>query len=168
MKENFEHFWKFLKFWEKEYVNNPFDPGGLTIYGISKKSHPQLVDELDELYRKGLKQELETKARKYTKMLYWDNLGCDNLQNGVDIVIADTAFLQGESIAKKIIKDLTIFQMDFNLDEKYLYTVAIIKRFDYLDDVRPILYERFGRGWSKRILSLYDYISSGYKEIKYD
>lgn len=172
MKGNFEYFWNFLKFWEKEYVNNPSDPGGLTIWGISYKSHPKEVEMLNRLYKEGKKNQVETIARGITKKLYWDALSCDSLTDKLDIVIADTSFLQGIGVAKQVLKETARDYLSYykvrNYTEESMFLVALLKRFDFLDDIRPALYEKFGRGWSKRILSLYDYIVSEYKEIKWD
>lgn len=169
MRQNFEHFWKFLRFWEKDYVCDPKDPGGLTIFGLSMRSHPGLVTELDRLWKEGKKEVVTAKAIQATKQLYWDAVKADELPSGVDLVAADTAFLQGISVAQKVLKESVIdcYKL-FQNNKESLFLIMIIKRFDYLDDIRPTLYERFGRGWSKRIISLYDFIVSGFQEIKYD
>lgn len=172
MKSNFENFWRFLKFWEKEYTENTSDPGGITIWGISYRSHPKEVEFLKNLYKKGKKDEVEKVAKEITKKFYWDALSCDSLTEKLDIVIADTAFLQGIGVAKQVLKETAKEYISFykarNYPEESMFLVALLRRFDFLDDIKPTLYERFGRGWSKRILSLYDFIVSGYKEIKWD
>ncbi len=170
MKENFNYFWKFLMFWEKEYAGDINDGAGITIYGFTERFHPELVKELKELYLSGRKDVAEVKAKEFTKKLYWDALDCDNLEHKLDIVIADCAFNQGKSIAKEVkrktLEDYIAFLKEEDYLVRHLWLIALIKRSDYYDELRS--YDKFGRGWSKRIISLYDYLLTDYKELKWD
>lgn len=170
MKENFNKWWKFLKPWEKEYSDNKNDPGGITIYGFSSKWNKEIVEELLHLYKTS-KNTAELRAMYYAKKLYWDELACDVLPHKIDIVIADTAFHQGPGIARFVLKD-TAEDYQFlkleNFQEKHSWILAILRRFDYLDDISFKNYSQHGRGWSKRILSLYDYLLSDFKILHYD
>lgn len=42
MDSNFTKAMQFISKWEGEYSNDPFDPGGETKYGISKRAYPNL------------------------------------------------------------------------------------------------------------------------------
>jgi len=167
---SFDLWWNFLKLWEKEYVNNPADPGGLTIFGLSMKSNPKIVKELDTLYKSN-KEKAEEKAKEYTKQFYWKPMNCDYIEIKLAIVKADTCFLQGPTIAGKVVKEAILDYTQYlrNLiPENQIWIIALIKRYDFIDDIKPTLYEKFGRGWSKRITSLYDYLVSDFKVLKYD
>jgi len=169
MKNNFENWWRFLKFWEGEISDDENDPGGLTIYGFSYRWNKEIVEELLHLYKSD-KKVAEIRAQYYAKTIYWDNLTCDALPHKLDIVIADTHFLQGPTAAKKVLydigKDYEILKKDFN--EKHCWILALLRRFDYLDDISFKNYSQHGRGWSKRILSLYDYLISNFQILHYD
>jgi lysozyme family protein len=169
MLDNFEKWWRFLIFWEKEYAGNIGDGAGITIYGFTEKYHPELVKQLKELYFSGKKDVAETIAKTQAKTLYWDVLTCDLLPSKLDVVIADTCFNQGVSVAKNVLRksaqdSLILFGKE--LAEKYGWVLAIIKRSDYYDDLRS--WDKFGRGWNKRIISLYDYLLTDFKILHYD
>jgi len=169
MRDNFEYFWKFLIFWEKEYAGDIKDGAGLTIFGFTEKYYPDLVKKLKELYFKDKKQ-AEELAKKNAKTLYWDALSCDYLPSKLDIVIADCSFNQGISVAKKVLEltaqDYLAYLKNQGYSENHSWIIAILKRSDFYDNLRA--YDRFGRGWNKRIISLYEYLLTDYKELKWD
>jgi len=169
MKENFEYFWRFLMFWEKEYAGDIKDGAGLTIYGFTEKYNPDLVKKLKELYTKDKKQ-AETLAKNQARILYWDVLSCDTLPSKLDIVAADCAFNQGISVARQVLKltarDCLAYLNSQGFLEKFAWIIAILKRSDFYDNLR--MYDRFGRGWNKRIISLYDYLVSDFNILEYD
>jgi len=169
MLDNFEKWWRFLIFWEKEYVKNVGDGAGETIFGFAEKYNPELVKQLKELYFSGKKNEAEVIAKTQAKKLYWDALSCDLLPSKLDVVIADTCFNQGVSIGKKVLQETaqdSLIAFGKELAEKYAWILAIIKRSDYYDDLKA--YDKFGRGWNKRIISLYDYLLTDFKILHYD
>jgi len=170
MKNNFENWWRFLKFWEGEISDDKKDPGGLTIYGFSYRWNKKIVEELYRLYKEN-KQVAEVRAKYYAKTIYWDKFTCDNLFHKLDIVIADTHFLQGPTVAKKVLynisKDYKVLKQR-GFQDKFKWILANIKRADYIDDVNSKLYSRNGRGWNKRIISLYDYLISDFRVLHYD
>jgi hypothetical protein len=158
MKENFEKWIDFCFFhecgskgeprWKHEV---PGDPGGLTIYGISRKAHPHDIELMKEMD----KPEARVHAARIAKGEYWDRLDCDDLPHGMDIVIADIAFNQGEGRAKEI-RPCAIDWRD-----------ASILRIDKYDDLQQ-LFTRFGSGWAKRLVSLRDYIVSNFTILEWD
>ncbi|HRS25994.1 MAG TPA: glycosyl hydrolase 108 family protein [Methanofastidiosum sp.] len=170
MKENFDYFWKFLIFWEKEHAGDIGDGAGITIYGFTEKYHPQLVKQLKELYFSGEKDKAEKAAKSSARTLYWNALGCDDLPSKLDIVAADCCFNQGIGVAKQVLKlsaqDYLVYFRNKDFAETYTWLIAILKRSDFYNDLRS--YDRFGRGWNKRILSLYDYLASDFQILHYD
>lgn len=169
MLDNFEKWWRFLIYWEKEYVKDIGDGAGETIYGFTEKYNSELVKQLKELYFSGRKNVAEVMAKTHAKKLYWDALSCDLLPSKLDVVIADTCFNQGQSVAKKVLQGTaqdSLIAFNKELAEKYAWLIAIIKRSDYYDDLRA--YDKFGRGWNKRIISLYDYLLTDFKILHYD
>lgn len=74
---------------EKEYSNDPEDPGGETCWGISRRYHPHLEpwppsrEEAIAIYRRE----------------YWDELRCDRLPPAVAFLVFDAAVNQGQDRA---------------------------------------------------------------------
>ncbi len=95
MTESFDKAFDFIMRWETggkapDYnngglTNNPKDPGGLTKYGISKRTHPNLAIEsltLDE-------------AKTIYLSEYWNGCKCNDLPYPIDIAVFNLAITSG-------------------------------------------------------------------------
>ena len=81
MQENFSKAVDFTLSWEGEGGKaDPGDPGGLTKWGITKRSFPDV--DVANLTR-------EQAIDLYHKY-YWQRMGCDGLASPLDIVVFDT------------------------------------------------------------------------------
>lgn len=150
MKESFENAIRFVLFWEKFYSEDPNDPGGLTIWGISYRSHPEHVQAMREMNER----DAMAYATDVYKNLYWDAAGCDAIITPLDIVIFDCAVNQGVRVAKAIARDTE------NWED------ALFRRIDRYDSTKKA--HIYMKGWAKRIVSLRDYILSDYKNLHWD
>lgn len=74
---------------EGGYVNDKYDSGGETKYGISKKSYPKV--DIKNLTLDG--------AKAIYKKDYWLACRCDELPEPLDIVVFDTAVNMGQGRA---------------------------------------------------------------------
>lgn len=144
MKDNFEKALTFTLFWEGGYVNNINDTGGETNYGICKRAYPDL----------DIKHLTPEQAKTIYLHNYWNKLNCDGIPQPMDIVIFDIAVNLGISRTHKILEDA--------IDWKD----ALILRLDYYDGLK--IFKFFGTGWSKRIVSLRDYIVSNFTTLERD
>ena len=142
MKENYIKIIEFILQHEGYKSNDPDDSGGLTIWGISAKSHPIEVKEMALIS----KEEAKKIAINIYKKEYWDEIEGDNIPDKLDWVIMDTAVVQGTYRANVM----------FNL---------------YLDNWRDALFHRIAefilvskkgnnikylRGWINRCLELWE------------
>lgn len=91
---------------EGGYVNDPVDPGGETLYGISRKAHPPEQGELQRKFwaivdaRKaaGLSPECPEAlaiAIQLYKMVYWDGCECGQLPPALAVMTMDAAVQHG-------------------------------------------------------------------------
>lgn len=88
---------------EGGFSNNPADPGGRTIYGISERAHPELwkdgppsLDDAKRLYR-----------RKY-----WDAIRGDELPPRTAMALFDFTVHSGEGVAGKALQRLVKAAVD--------------------------------------------------------
>jgi len=86
MKPNWERCFDIVVGHEGGYVNDPHDPGGETIWGITKRDHPGA-------WANG-RPTLEM-AREIYRKQYWIPAGCDDLPDGYDLLTFDSAVNQG-------------------------------------------------------------------------
>ena len=150
MKESFENAVRFALHWEGWKTNDPGDVGGLTVWGVCARDWPALVTRLAAMPR----EEAREAAKEFYRVNYWNACGCDALPVDLDIVIFDTAVNQGVGWGKRIAEAAANWHD------------AIILCLDRYDDLRP--FDRYGRGWCKRIVALRDYITSGYNVLEWD
>ena len=153
-EDNFSAGLRFIFYWEGELSSDPKDPGKLTIYGISSKSHPEAVKKMATLYLADRKEEAKEIAKGIYRREYWDKITGDNLPKEIGIVAFDCAVNQGVRRATKLILETTDW-LEF-----------ILERYDYYDDLK--LFNRYGKGWSRRMVSLYRYVKGGCQKIEYD
>ncbi len=148
MRENFLKAIEFVLYWEKYISNHPKDPGGLTVWGVSKKQWPEEVEKM----RVMTSIQAQEYATQFYKIHYWDLILGDTLSNGMDMVTFDCAVNQGVSIALEL-KDISTEWKDL--------LILRVEKYSSLPTWRI-----FSRGWIHRIMSLYKYILSDYKMLR--
>jgi len=152
MRENFEKALNFVLKWEGGYSNDPRDPGGLTIYGISMKSHPNAVKKMDELWKQGKKQEALNIAKEIYRKNYWDKIKGDDLPFPLDFVAFDTAVNMGVGACQQLLSQA-------NGDWKD-YLFLRINRYKEIALANKNA-QAFLLGWLNRVMDLYKTITKG-------
>ena len=138
---------------EGGYVNDLRDPGGETKYGISKRAYP------DE----DIKSLTLDRAKELYKRDYWDRVRADNLPKQVRLAVFDAAVNSGVSQAIKWLQRAVGVNDDgvFGpitaravLDADPYQTAASIlgPRLMFMTSLQT--FDRFGKGWSRRIAQL--------------
>jgi lysozyme family protein len=137
---------------EGGYVNDPRDPGGETNYGISKRAYPNLdirnltVAQASAIYRRD----------------YWTPLRCDDLPWPLSLAVFDAAVNQGTQPAAVMLQRVLGVAQDGRLGPVTLRAAARAGPdacANYLAE-RAMRYfgtrnfDRFGRGWLRRIFHL--------------
>ena len=139
--------------------NHPHDPGGLTNYGISQRSYPQLdiaaltLADAQALYRRD----------------YWQPLHGDVLPAGLDLLLLDCAINQGPTTAVKLLQQALRIQDDGLIGPKTLSAAAVAMPglLDAFTAERALRYEFnrneavFGRGWYRRLLRIHRHAWAG-------
>lgn len=134
---------------EGGYVNDPQDPGGATIYGITRRDHP-------DLWLDG-PPTLEQAQDRYERD-YWLKAGCDKLPAPWDLLVFDMAVNQGifpavTAMQKAIgaeadgrVGPMTISAAKMAGDEQ----IAMALAYRALRYAQTRGFERYGLGWLKR------------------
>jgi len=139
---------------EGGYVNNPADPGGETIYGISKRSYPNLIirnltrDQAKAIYLRDFWAPLGDTpgAIKFQAFDFAVNSGIQTAIRKLQaaIGVADDGHWGPMSAAK-------LASMDVN-DVLMLYAA---QRLRFMASLKA--WDTFGRGWANRIAGQLEY-----------
>lgn len=149
---NFERALAILGPIEGGYVNDPADPGGETIYGISRRAHP-------EAWRLGPPSKEEAAA--IYKSEYWDAVGGDLLPWPINLLTFDFAVNSGSHRAVAELQQNLNVPADGIVGPKTV--VAALKMVGNKEFVALLLadralfmeslagWARYKRGWLKRL-----------------
>ena len=139
--------------------DHPADPGGLTQYGISKRSYPTLdianltLADAQAVYHRD----------------YWQLIHGDQLPSGLDLLMLDCAINQGPVTAIKLLQRALRIRDDGLIGPQTL-SAAEAAMPDVLDAFaaeRALRYElnpnevTFGRGWYRRLLRMHRHAWAG-------
>lgn len=157
MRGNFESCLKFVLHHEGLWSDDPRDPGGATMKGVT------LAVYKEYLGRDVSKDELRNIPDKHImdlyKIRYWDKARCDDLAAGLDLVVFDLAVNGGVGRAAKILQRCVGAVEDGVIGPK---TLDLVKRVPVkqmiirFSEQRRMFYknlrafETFGRGWIRR------------------
>jgi lysozyme family protein len=149
---SFDHAFEFVIGVEKGLIDDAYDPGGLTNFGISHRAYP------DEDIRA---MTLERSKLLY-KRDYWDKIRGDEMPQGLALCVFDFAVNSGVSEAIKALQRALEVTADGLIGSQ---TLLAIQRFspriliEYLQAERVIYmaelptWKRFRRGWARRVVS---------------
>ena len=151
MKETFDDALKFVLDHEGYVSNNPKDPGGLTVFGLSKRAFGSDVDKMAKMS----KDDAKVFASAIYRTHYWDALGLNEYHFPLDIVLFDTAVNQCINKARTL---LTLASGDV-----FKFIVLRIKHYNHLG-VLP-KYKVFLKGWLNRVRDLCTLISLDYEKL---
>ena len=138
---------------EGGYVNDPRDPGGETIYGITKRDHP-------DLWVNG-PPSIEVAKERY-RSHYWHPVKADDLPWPLAMFVFDAAVNQGPGTAVKLLQKAANTIQDGILGNN---TLAAIKRSNQTELCSLFLADRalrytgtrnfdvYGRGWLPKTAS---------------
>jgi hypothetical protein len=134
MKKNFPLALAFVLRWEGGFVDDPRDPGGITKYGISQKSYPEL----------DIKSLTKVQAAEIYKRDYWNRVGGDSLPFPFDFLAFDTAVNCGVGRTNRWLGMATTGHDFLFIRLKHYAQVGT---------------GRYMRGWVSRVVALHDLIN---------
>ncbi len=150
---------------EGGYVNDPSDRGGETKFGLSDRADGKIDGEY---FGVDISEMTREEAIKLYHNDYWNRCKCDELPDGVDYLVFDTAVNMGLSAAIKILQKAAGSTQDGIIGPKTIAAATkmspelyIIYRYDrYMRIIggRPTN-AKFAKGWSNRLLDVLKVVS---------
>ena len=102
---NFPLSWSYVLNDEGGFGEGPWEPGGAVNKGVSYKTFKwwrMQIKHLPEPNLDDLKALTDEESGEIYKHLFWDPLHCDDLPNGLDYAVFNTAIMQGVDGANTI------------------------------------------------------------------
>jgi lysozyme family protein len=137
METNFEKAFEFAMEWEKWRSDDPNDPGGLTIWGVTWRYHPNEVTRMKEMS----KEDSLAHAKEFYHREYWVKQGCDKIANPLDIVVFDSSIVPGRTAAN------TFLMMTHDWRDYLFLRLAHFAS-------SPVA-GHYMRGWTNRVVALW-------------
>ena len=143
---------EFVLSFEGDISDDPHDSGGLTQFGISQKSYPDL----------DIKSLTRDQAKEIYRNDYWNRAKCNELPAQLAIVLFDSAVNQGAVTAIRLLQkslnvnaDGVIGPMTIAASHRAALNIVVgelIARRAYQYSLHPEV-ARFGLGWFRRLTS---------------
>jgi len=134
---------------EGSYSNDSQDPGGETMWGVTRRDHPGAWAQ----GRPTLEQ-----AREIYRKQYWLPAGCNDLPDGYDLVVFDSAINQGVRPAVMMMQSALRVTIDGDAGPLTVaaalaagregLALTLAERALRYSQTRG--FDRFGKGWLKR------------------
>ena len=143
---------------EGGYSNDPHDPGGATMKGVTQRVYDGYRSGQGAAHR-DVREITDKELRALYGKNYWGAARCGELPAGVDLVVFDAAVNSGVSRSAKFVQKVTNSSQDGHIGAA---TLAAINAADPATVVRGMMAERrvflqklptfwrFGKGWMAR------------------
>lgn len=142
---------------EGGYSNNPRDPGGETMWGVTKRV------AVANGYTGPMKDFPVSTAKEIYRFMYWDSVRADDLPADVRYAVFDAAVNSGVGQAARWLQRACGTVDDGEVGSKTIYLAHSIPpdtivrrmlaaRLRFMTDLKA--WPEFSRGWSRRIASL--------------
>ena len=158
MKDNFQHCLALTLQYEGGWSDDPHDPGGATMKGVTLAVYEQFKG------RSATKDELrhisDADLEAIYRTGYWDKMRCDDLPKGVDMVAFDAAVNSGPKRSAQWLQRAAMVADDGqigpqtikalnSLNPHQVVNAALDNRLKFLRGLDN--FTRYGRGWTDRV-----------------
>lgn len=145
--------------WEGGFSNDPYDPGGATMKGVTTARY-KAFRKSKGLPMQPVKNITDEELREIYRVYYWDYVWGDKLPNGVDLAVFDFGVNSGPSRAVRYLQKALGVRVDGHMGP---VTIEALERADPVKVTRCInnsrlrfvrkikTFWRFGKGWTRRI-----------------
>lgn len=160
MRENFQKSLSIVLLSEGGWANNPSDPGGPTMEGITQKIYDAFRQSVN-LGSRSVKFISASERDSIYKAQFWDAISGDLLPSGLDLALFDEAVLSGPVQAARDLQRVLRVKVDGHIG---LVTLAsaqgLLNRKLAVNELcnlrlglihRLVTFSLFGKGWEARI-----------------
>jgi len=157
VKENFEACLNFVLKHEGGWSDDPHDPGGATMKGVTLLAYKVYLGRLPS--KEELRNIPDDHLIDLYRTRYWDNASCDDLETGVDLVVFDMAVNGGVGRSSRMLQRCVGASVDGAIGAKTIaLTNGILPRdlvIRFSTERRNFYktletFDRFGKGWLRR------------------
>lgn len=163
MKRNFDRVLLQVLKHEGGWSDHPRDPGGATMKGVTLAVFRRFYGE--ERSKSDLRAITDRQLESIYRKDYWDRCWCDELPDGVDLAVFDTAVNSGPRRSIRFIQQAVDADVDGAIGPNTLAKIVngepakLIN--DMLDERLAFLqslgtWDTFGKGWARRVQELRD------------
>lgn len=165
MQKNFDAALKAVLIYEGGKVNDPLDPGGKTNQGVTQRVYTAYLLRRNSPPRDVYTMTATERDDIYRRQ-YWNAIRGDDLPSGVDLAVFDEAVNSGVKRATMDLQKVLGVLVDGSIGEVTLRALesrdpeqvvleVCAARLAFLHRLGR-LWQRFGKGWSRRVLSVRD------------
>ena len=175
MRENFDDALQITFGFEGGWSDNPNDPGGETNYGITASTF-EAAKKAGLVRSESVADITKSDAESIYRAWYWDRCRCDDLPDGIDIIVFDAAVNCGVGSSGKFLqrainrhahdpvavdggigpKTVKATMELSKLNCQGLFDGCLLERLHYYREIsdKNRNLQRFLRGWMRRTLDL--------------
>jgi lysozyme family protein len=147
-------------FWEGGFSNHPDDPGGPTNYGITQRTLSHFRGRF--VHEEELRSLTPADAAPLYEKEYWRECRCQELPDGVDLLVFDCAVNQGPDRAKRLLQRAVTVAEDGILGPVTMKATSLQNRIALIDEIasrRAVHYASLQRdfhlGWYRRLVAIH-------------
>jgi len=162
MRSNFEASLAEVLKSEGGWSDNPSDPGGATMKGITFQVYKDWKRNI-HLTKDDLKAITDQEVHDLYKALYWDKIFGDDLPSGIDYAVFDASVNMGVGRATKLLQEAVGVVADGVIGQATIKAVLAANPQDLIDKFtqeKTNFYQSlktfpvFGKGWLSRVASV--------------
>jgi len=164
--DDFDNAFEILVLNEGGYSDDPVDPGGKTIYGITMKNHPETFARVFYLFASGHKNLALQLAKQFYKRNYWNDLYKEIPDSTLAFKLFDLGVNKGKVKAVKslqrVLKYIFLWKIKVDgafgkrtlgtiqaTDQEELYNEYVKAHADHYASLKTAW--KYLRGWLKRL-----------------
>ena len=159
MKENYESALAHVLKSEGLWSDNPADPGGATMKGITLSVYQEWKRN-PHITKEELRVIPDEEVYTLYKQLYWDKVHADDLPSGIDYAVFDSAVNMGVGRAAKLLQEAVGVTADGVIGQGTLQAVqktntrSLLENFsaektEFYQSLKT--FPTFGKGWLNRV-----------------
>jgi len=158
MKDNWDDVIKLVIKEEGGFVNDKNDPGGMTNWGVTKKTLEDWCGH--EVNEQAMRNLIPADVYPLYQQRFWDVIGGDICPRGLDYALMDFAVNSGPARALRYVQTILDVEVTGKLDDATKAALADCdgaetasklcdNRLEYLQKLPT--FDRYGKGWSARV-----------------